>query len=261
MFNTPTLIKKFSYFLFSIFSINTLTCCKHVKVPSDIGTFILDCSIDKCMSDTKYVFMENTNTVYEDNVEVGKKYYQIVSNRGEWESYSYKKEEKYFGNQIKTTKLEDSSTMYLISSIIEIVPSTYKNVYSYHSEKHGKEDESLTKDKEEVIDEDYIQADINAIDQQMFFTQNDSNTKQGGLYYGDFFKTIIDQFQYMKVEDDILTYTLVDQNYTVNKESAIVSQTLKIDKLGRLLSIEGTAKNTSTNISSTSNVTCSYIKE
>ena len=84
------------------------------------------------------------------------------------------------------------------------------------------------------------------IDNKIFYSQNVSSRYTGGYYMADFFKTILSEYKSFSVKDNTLVYEIKDKTYKLNKEEAIVNETLVMNDFGMLVSMDQSAYNTTT---------------
>ena len=237
-------------------SLLLLTGCKEVLIPDDIAEFLYGCNIDKTIEKTTDIHAENKNTVYDsEGKELGNDAYTLTVHRPkERESYSYLKRETYSGNRIS---YDSESKLYVVENQTEIHFDSQEEIYKATLTQKG----TLEGSNEVVTSEKavykYKPSQFKEIDLSVFYTKESGNTHSGGLYYADFFLSIIGEFEYFEVKEDLFYYSFENLEYKQGDEIAIVSETLTMNSDGLLVSLlqEATNKNTGVKNVSSMNVT------
>ncbi len=233
-----------------------LFSCQKSDVPDEIMDYLNNMSLNKAMEETKTIVYDFENEVYEKKEKVSSTQMHLVYDKRNEEDFSKKQVETYSLNDI--VYHEDiylHVTKKVIHTYFDKEDDYYHVVTSYTGYKED-EKEEIT---EKYSDVTYKKEQVTELKKSIFTSQEvNSNSNQGGIYYGDFFASLTKYYRYMSIEEGIFTYKLEDYPYKSETEDGLINETIHMNSLGLLVDLYQSAKNTRTEMESILNVKVSY---
>ncbi len=239
-----------------------LASCNKIELSEDMTRLIYSPTLQAAKEKVKTVSAVNSNTIYDENSnELGKETYTLSIDRTNFKSeYSYTRVDTYSGTLISLDSTYNSG-LYLSEKNTSVSYNERESVYEVTVLLKGyksKEDTSSIESKTAGIFR-YTQSKFEEeMDNKIFYSSNVSSRYTGGYYMADFFKTILSEYQSFTVKDNTLVYEIKDKTYKVNKEEAIVNETLVMNDFGMLSSMNQSAYNTTTKKKSVSSTRVVY---
>lgn len=246
-------MKRKSLLIFTV----SLFSCASMNAPTEIVTFINNCSLLECENNTKTIQYE-----YSSNLTRGKEgvvstikekilwdnsqddFYKYVIDEYSGESVYYDSEKEiYVTKKISKTSYQSDVDMYY-------------QIDTYYGYKN---------DSEEIVFEQapikYRSDSISDVKFMIFSANQYEGMSTGGLYYVDYFSNNLSYYEYMSIEEDSLVMELVDYPYKNDVESGLIQEKIVINDDGLLTSLYHEANNGEKQLISRLNIDVKYNEE
>ncbi len=227
-----------------------LVSCEKIELSEDVTRLIYSPTLENAKETVKTVSSTNINTIYDvNNEEIGKETYSLSIDRSAFQKdYSYLRIDTYSGLSVSLDGTYNTG-LYVSEKKTTVSYNESESLYEVTVQLKGyknKDDVSALESKTAGIFK-YTQSKFDEeIDNKIFYSQNVSSRYTGGYYMADFFKTILSEYKSFSVKDNTLVYEIKDKTYKLNKEEAIVNETLVMNDFGMLVSMDQSAYNTTT---------------
>lgn len=239
-----------------------LVSCDKIELSEEVTRLIYSPTLDAAKEKVKTVSASNSNTIFdENNKEVGKETYTLTIDRsGFQKDYTYSRADTYSGSLIALDNTYNSG-LYIVEKNTSVSYNENESLYEVNVLLKGYKslnDTSTLENKTAGIFK-YKQSKFEEeIDNKVFYSSNVSSRYTGGYYMADFFKIILSEYKSFSVVDNTLVYTIKDKTYKVNKEEALVNETLVMNDFGMLVRMDQEATNTTTKQKSVSSTKVIY---
>ncbi len=227
-----------------------LVSCEKIELSEDVTRLIYSPTLENAKETVKTVSSTNINTIYDvNNEEIGKETYSLSIDRSAFQKdYSYLRIDTYSGLSVSLDGTYNTG-LYVSEKKTTVSYNESESLYEVTVQLKGyknKDDVSALESKTAGIFK-YTQSKFDEeIDNKIFYSQNVSSRYTGGYYMADFFKTILSEYKSFSVKDNTLVYEIKDKTYKLNKEEAVVNETLVMNDFGMLVSMDQSAYNTTT---------------
>ncbi len=227
-----------------------LVSCEKIELNEDVTRLIYSPTLENAKETVKTVSSTNINTIYDvNNEEIGKETYSLSIDRSAFQKdYSYLRIDTYSGLSVSLDGTYNTG-LYVSEKKTTVSYNESESLYEVTVQLKGyknKDDVSALESKTAGIFK-YTQSKFDEeIDNKIFYSQNVSSRYTGGYYMADFFKTILSEYKSFSVKDNTLVYEIKDKTYKLNKEEALVNETLVMNDFGMLVSMDQSAYNTTT---------------
>ncbi len=227
-----------------------LVSCEKIELSEDVTRLIYSPTLENAKETVKTVSSTNINTIYDvNNEEIGKETYSLSINRTSFQKdYSYLRIDTYSGLSLSLDGTYNSG-LYVSEKKTSVSYNESESLYEVTVQLKGykNNDDASTLESMTAGIFKYTQSKFEEeIDNKIFYSQNVSSRYTGGYYMADFFKTILSEYKSFSVKDNTLVYEIKDKTYKLNKEEAIVNETLVMNDFGMLVSMDQSAYNTTT---------------
>lgn len=227
-----------------------LSSCAANNVPAEINRFLNGCSLKKAKEEVRTIDYRYESHSFDGEKEVGSSSLRVLYDRKENDFYKYQMEE-YTGNSIL-----NYDGYHVIKQEIFTYPLEDRYLVDTYQYQYLSDPSSVIKTKYASVS--YYKENSNELIYSIFSSKTEGVSNSGGLYYGDFFSDIRSYYPYMKIEEDILVYTLENYPYKSQTEQGYINEVIRMDSLGMILSLDQNAKNVTTGMSTTLSLKADY---
>lgn len=234
----------------SLLLVIALCSCANGNVPEEINSFLNGCSLKKAKEQIHSIDYRYESHTFDKEGEVGSSSMHVLYDRKEDDFYKYQVED-YTGSSI--LKYDGYDVMKQ-----EIFTYPLEDKYVVDTYQYRRLDDASSLEKVKYSSVSYFKENSEELIYSIFSSKTQGIGNSGGLYYGDFFADIRSYYPYMKVEDDVLVYTLENYPYKSQTEQGYINEVIKMDSLGMILSLEQNAKNSTTGMSTTLSLKADY---
>jgi len=216
-----------------------VSCSTKVNAPQEIVDFLTGCTIDNALSEVKTISSVQTNVIRDstDEEKVYGTYRNTVQvDRNDMDDYYAYSETSSTGELVTQ---DSSSSLYVTKATSFFYYS--KDDQLFHNDIHqdGYVSADMTGElKSFDKNVQYQPSQVEDESKKIFYTTTSSSGYlTGGFFFGDFFRSRIKYYDFMKLEDNILSYTLDHFGYDEDTEKGYVDECIKMNNVGMILSL------------------------